>query len=134
MEDTIQRVAKRESWLRASQNIALCIHYYMNKNMMSFEDLANKTDISTEYLKGILQGKENITVDTVNRIQTALDADFIDKPYNRKYILVSWPEIQYVMDNDRFNECLFVDNIEYHNKDVPDSSYMVPEDLYNEIF
>lgn len=36
------------------------------------------------------------------------------------------------MDSDRFHECLFVDNLDGHDE-VPDSSYMVPEDLYNSI-
>ena len=47
-----------------------------------------------------------------------------------KYILVIWPEIQYFMESDRFHECLFVDNLDGHDE-VPDSSYMVPEDLYD---
>jgi hypothetical protein len=34
------------------------------------------------------------------------------------------------MESDRFHECLFVDNLDGHDE-VPDSSYMVPEDLYD---
>jgi len=52
---------------------------------------------------------------------------------NRKYILVMWPESQMLMDNDRFNECLFIQDIEGHDK-VGSSAYMCPEDLYSEIF
>ena len=51
----------------------------------------------------------------------------------KKYILVQWPESQFLMDHERFNECLFVENIEGH-EDVGSSAYMCPEDLYNEIF
>lgn len=40
-----------------------------------------------------------------------------------KYILVSFPEIQYFMENKRWNEC--VAGI--------DGNYFVPEDLYNEV-
>ena len=37
-----------------------------------------------------------------------------------KYILVTWPGIQYFMESDRFHECLFVDNLDGHDE-VPDS-------------
>lgn len=40
-----------------------------------------------------------------------------------KYILVSFPEIQYFMENERWNEC--VTGI--------DGNYFVPENLYNEV-
>ena len=43
-----------------------------------------------------------------------------------KYIQVEWPEYQYFMDGDRWNECIPV-----IDEDI--SSYMIPEDYYNEI-
>ena len=50
-----------------------------------------------------------------------------------KYILVEWPESQYLMENERFHECLFVTDIEGHDEVGP-SAYMCPEDLFEEIF
>ena len=49
------------------------------------------------------------------------------------YVLVQWPESQMLMEHPKFNECLFVDNIEGHN-DVGGSAYMCPIDIYEEIF
>jgi len=51
----------------------------------------------------------------------------------KKYILVEWPESQYLMDHPRFNECLFIQNLPEH-EDVGDSAYMCPEDLFDETF
>lgn len=51
----------------------------------------------------------------------------------KKYILVQWPESQLLMSHKRFNECLFVENIEGH-EDVGSSAYLCPEDLYDELF
>jgi hypothetical protein len=51
----------------------------------------------------------------------------------KKYILVQWPESQRLMEHERFDECLFVNDIEGH-KEVGSSAYMCPEDLYDEIF
>lgn len=48
-----------------------------------------------------------------------------------KYILVSFPEIQNFMDHKRWSECIFCTEIEGHP--CPDSTYAVPEDLYEEV-
>ena len=50
-----------------------------------------------------------------------------------KYVLVQFPESQLLMDNPRFNECLFVQDIPGHDE-VGSSAYMCPEDLYEQIF
>ena len=51
----------------------------------------------------------------------------------KKYILVEWPESQELMEHERFNECLFVQDIDGHDE-VGSSAYMCPEDLYEKIF
>ena len=51
----------------------------------------------------------------------------------QKYILVEWPESQMLMEHQRFNECLFVQDIDEH-VEVGSSAYMCPEDLYEQIF
>ena len=51
----------------------------------------------------------------------------------KKYILVEWPESQELMGHEKFNECLFVQDIDEHTE-VGGSAYMCPEDLYEKIF
>lgn len=48
-----------------------------------------------------------------------------------KYVMVTFPEIQDFMEHPRYGECIFCQSIEGH--ECPDSAYMVPEDLYNEV-
>lgn len=48
-----------------------------------------------------------------------------------KYILVTFPEIHDFMVHKRWGECIFCQEITGHP--CPDSAYMVPEDLYNEV-
>ena len=50
-----------------------------------------------------------------------------------KYILVQWPESQYLMDHERFHECLLVQDIDGHDE-VGSSAYMCPEDLYCKVY
>ena len=49
-----------------------------------------------------------------------------------KYILVSFPEVQDFMIHPRWNECILCSSIEGH--ECPDSTYAVPENLYNEVY
>ena len=49
----------------------------------------------------------------------------------KKYVLVGWPEIQEFMEHERWKECVFCLEIEGHP--CEDSTYAVPEELYNEI-
>lgn len=50
-----------------------------------------------------------------------------------KYVLVQWPESQQLMEHERFNECLLIQDIEGHSE-VGGSAYMCPEDLYDSLF
>lgn len=50
---------------------------------------------------------------------------------NKTYILSPWPENQQFMLHPRWEECIFCESIPDH--ECPDSSYMIPEDLYNEV-
>lgn len=49
-----------------------------------------------------------------------------------KYILVSWPEVQLFMDHPRWSECIFCTEIEGHP--CPDNAYMIPEEIYEEVY
>ena len=49
------------------------------------------------------------------------------------YVLVQWPDSQYLMSQPRFNECLLVQDIDGHDE-VGSSAYMCPTDLYKEVF
>ena len=62
-----------------------------------------------------------------------LAQEFKKQTNKQYYVLVQWPESQMLMEHPRYNECLFVENIEGHN-DVGSSAYMCPVDIYEEIF
>lgn len=49
------------------------------------------------------------------------------------YVLVQWPESQYLMEHPRFKECIFCQDLDGH-EEVGSSAYMVPADLYRELF
>lgn len=50
-----------------------------------------------------------------------------------KYILVTWPDSQELMEQAWFNECILVQDIEGH-VECGSSAYMVPEERYRSIW
>ena len=58
---------------------------------------------------------------------------FLNQNNMKKYVLVEWPESQKLMEHERFNECLLIQDIDGH-VEVGGSAYMCPEDLYEQIF
>ena len=62
-----------------------------------------------------------------------LAQEFKKQTNKQYYVLVQWPESQILMEHSRFDECLFVENIEEHD-DVGSSAYMCPIDIYEETF
>ena len=50
-----------------------------------------------------------------------------------KYVLVEWPASQMLMEHERFNECLLIQDIDGHIE-AGSGAYMCPEDLYEKIF
>ena len=47
----------------------------------------------------------------------------------KKYVLVEWPDCQCFMDHPRWDDCFLI-----AGENAPDSSNMIPEDLYEKVF
>lgn len=48
-----------------------------------------------------------------------------------KYVIISWPEVKYFLDNERWSECIFCKNVKDHP--VKEGSWAIPEDLYDKV-
>lgn len=70
------RKANRE-WLRMSQEIALCLHYYLRKSGMNQKDLADMLKVSPAYVGKLLKGSENLTLETIFKIQESIGKKLI---------------------------------------------------------
>ena len=82
IERTRLRKENRE-WLRLSQDIALALHYYIRKSGMTQKDLAEEMNVSAAYIGKLLKGGENLTLETICKIQHVIGERIISvaKPY-----------------------------------------------------
>ena len=74
---------ENRDWLRMSQEIALCLHYYLRKAGLTQKELADKMGVSAVYVGKLLKGGENLTLETICKIQNVICENIVTiaKPY-----------------------------------------------------
>ena len=61
-----------KTWLRRSQKIAVKILSKMRETGMSQTELAHKMGCSQQYVSKILKGQENLSLETISKIEDSL--------------------------------------------------------------
>jgi len=72
-------------WLRMSQDIALSLHYYLRKANMTQKDLAEKMNVSPTYIGKLLKGQENLTLETICKLQIAIGQELVSTSLSYEY-------------------------------------------------
>lgn len=87
------RMANR-NWLRWSKGIALSIHYYLRTNKMTQKELADKMGVSPTYVGILLKGSENLTLETISKLESAIGESLISihKPYRQDMYVFRLPD------------------------------------------
>lgn len=66
------------SWLRHSQKIAVKVLLHMKKEGLTQKALAERMDCTQQYVSKILKGKENMSLDTLSKLEDALSINLIN--------------------------------------------------------
>lgn len=119
-EAAIERAVLRRQnrdWIRMSQDIALCLHYYLRNSGMTQKELADKMGVSAVYVGKLLKGGENLTLETICKIQEVIGEKLVAvlKPY------VNTVTIRFY-DSTKFAES--VKSEKYYGKQMADSIYV----------
>lgn len=99
-ETAIERAKMRKEnreWLRMSQDIALCLHHYLRTKGMTQKELADKMGVSAVYIGKLLKGEENMTLETICKIQKVTGEWFVSvaRPYVNRMIIRYTPMAQF---------------------------------------
>lgn len=65
------------SWLQHSQKIAVKVLLEMKKQGLTQKALAERMECTQQYVSKILKGKENMSLDTLTRLENALGISLI---------------------------------------------------------
>lgn len=70
-QEAMDRIENRD-WMRESRKIATAMLVRMDELNLKQSDLAQKMGVSQQYVSRILRGKENLTLNTIIKIEEAL--------------------------------------------------------------
>ena len=73
---------KNRVWLKKSVDIALRILDALDNSRMTQVELANRLNVSRQHISKIVKGQENLTLETIARIEEALGVELIAIPKN----------------------------------------------------
>ena len=65
------------SWLQHSQKIAVRVLLQMKRENLTQKDLAERMNCTQQYVSKILKGNENMSLDTLTRLENALGISLI---------------------------------------------------------
>ena len=95
-------------WLRYSGFIALTVMRRLEELKMSQKELAKKMNCSPQYVSKLLKWSENLTLDTISKLEECLDLDLVRTALThvdgyeyreRKYSYVAEPDSPYYGSN-----------------------------------
>lgn len=67
-------------WLRKSQNIAIRVLGELDKKGMQQKELAEALDVSPQQVSKIVKGKENLTLQTISKLEQVLGIALFEVP------------------------------------------------------
>ena len=88
-------------WLSMSHEIALTLHYYLRTSGMTQKEFAEKLGVSAAYIGKVLKGNENLTLETICKLEKAIGAKFvtIETPYI-SHITIELPDKYFRFSDD----------------------------------
>ncbi len=71
---------RNKDWLDKSALIALRILRYIRAHKITQKELAGKINVSPQYINKVVKGKENLSLETICKIENALEIILIEIP------------------------------------------------------
>lgn len=92
---------KNRTWLRYSQSIAMLAADAMEEEGLTQKALAERMGCTQQYVSRILKGQENLTLETISKLETALGLNIIssDLSFVVGYSTASASNSQYLSDS-----------------------------------
>lgn len=83
LEKIKERINNRK-WLKYSQKVALIVLNEIDLQGISQKELAIKMEVSPQYINKLVKGKEKLNIETISKLEIALDIDILSISEPRK--------------------------------------------------
>lgn len=74
----VKDLEKKKLWLDKSEKIAADVVYLLKKKEITKQNLAEKIGVSRQYINKIVKGKQNLTLETISKLEDALEENLIE--------------------------------------------------------
>ena len=88
----VEYYEKNRDWLDKSAEIAVRILSTLSRLSLSQKDLAERTGVSPQYINKVVKGRENLSLETISKIEKALQIRLVEIPANETSLDISWVE------------------------------------------
>lgn len=87
-----ERRREGRHWLRKSRQFSLSLMYNLKEMGVSQRELAERMGVSPSYIGKLLRGKENLSLETITKVEEALGVEMlcIEKPYTTSLPSTRW--------------------------------------------
>ncbi|HET6528042.1 MAG TPA: helix-turn-helix transcriptional regulator [Balneolaceae bacterium] len=82
---------KNRGWLRKSQEVAIRVLGTLKEKGMQQKELAETMDVSPQQVSKIVQGKENLTLQTIAKLEAVLGISLFEVPKYHSKVEVNKP-------------------------------------------
>lgn len=79
-ENAEWRLANK-SWLRYSQRISMMMLDKMEELGLTQKSVAERMGCSQQYISRVLKGTENLSIETISKIESALDLEILEPTF-----------------------------------------------------
>lgn len=79
---------KNRAWLRKSQQVALKVLQTLDEKEMQQKELAEVMDVSPQQISKIVKGKQNLTLQTISKLEQVLGISLFDVPHSPNTVKV----------------------------------------------
>lgn len=76
-EEAKRRRAKADGWLQYSRKIAIKIAMAMKQQNLSRQEVAERMGCSPQYISRLLKGEENLSLETIFKLENALNVSIL---------------------------------------------------------
>ena len=85
-----------EAWLDTSAKIAFVVLDEIRRQNMTKQDLAFKMGVKPQYVSRIVKGSENLTLETISKLESALGISILDIRDNSKVVRTAKTSSDYI--------------------------------------
>lgn len=91
--ENAEKRKESENWSDRSMKIALNVLEILRQKNLSKQELAKRMQVSAQYISKIVKGQENLTLETISKLESALGVEMIDiKDFSPKVQAKHWSD------------------------------------------